>query len=185
MDCDPGSDVLQPLLTFGCQKASVSPPRHGPSRIGIPGGCGVDDRARRAGAPGAGAAVGGDGRGGTQRAATSLDGSVATTYGRTVTATVCDKTMAIALGQARGQRVKIRHSRLSGLRMEEARRALSVVEETADEFAETLRHLFSVVVSDRQWFSFLDVWYSVPEGGGSLVHDRVPGAGGVGGDVPP
>ncbi|GCE44335.1 hypothetical protein Rhow_008756 [Rhodococcus wratislaviensis] len=31
-----------------------------------------------------------------------------------MTATVCDKTMAIALGQARGQRVKIRDSRLSG-----------------------------------------------------------------------
>ncbi|WP_179220189.1 DUF932 domain-containing protein [Rhodococcus sp. NCIMB 12038] len=39
-------------------------------------------------------------------AATSLDGSLATTYGRTVTATVCDNTMAIALGQARGQQVK-------------------------------------------------------------------------------
>ncbi|GCE44334.1 hypothetical protein Rhow_008755 [Rhodococcus wratislaviensis] len=37
------------------------------------------------------------------------------------------------------------------------------MEETADEFAETLRHLSSVVVSDRQWFSFLDAWYPVPE----------------------
>ncbi|WP_179377732.1 DUF932 domain-containing protein [Rhodococcus sp. ACS1] len=60
--------------------------------------------------------------------AATLDVSLATTYRRTVTATVCDNTMAIALGQARGQRVKIRHSRLSGLRIEEARRALSVVE---------------------------------------------------------
>ncbi|WP_235214786.1 DUF932 domain-containing protein [Rhodococcus opacus] len=85
------------------------------------------------------------------------------TYGRTVTATVCDNTMAIALGQARGQQVKIRHSRYSGLRIEEARQALSLVEETADEFTETLRRRSSTAVTDRQWFAFLDAWYPMPE----------------------
>ncbi|MFE7423424.1 DUF932 domain-containing protein [Rhodococcus sp. NPDC057529] len=99
-------------------------------------------------------------------AATSLDGSLATTYGRTVTATVCDNTMAIALGQARGQQVKIRHSRYSGLRIEQARQALSLVEETADEFTDTLRHLSSTTVTDRQWFAFLDAWHPMPEEAG-------------------
>ncbi|MGH8967295.1 MAG: DUF932 domain-containing protein [Actinomycetes bacterium] len=58
--------------------------------------------------------------------------------------------------------MKIRHSRLSGLRIDEARHALSVVEETAEEFAETLRHLSSTTVTDRQWFEFSDAWYPVP-----------------------
>ncbi|MFE5708898.1 DUF932 domain-containing protein [Rhodococcus koreensis] len=68
----------------------------------------------------------------------------------------------------------MRH-RMDGWRIDEARQALSVVEETADEFAETLRHLFSVVVADRQWFSFLDAWYPVPEeaGGARTIASRV------------
>lgn len=96
-------------------------------------------------------------------AATSLDGSLATTYGRTITATVCDNTMAVALGQARGQQVKIRHSRYSALRIDEARKALSVVEEAADEFTQTLHSLTSRTVTDRQWFAFLDEWRPLPE----------------------
>ena len=96
-------------------------------------------------------------------AATSLDGSLSTTYGRTITATVCDNTMSIALSQAKDQKVKIRHSRHSGLRIDQARKALSLVEETADEFAETLRALTSVTVTDRQWFVFLDAWHPLPE----------------------
>lgn len=91
-------------------------------------------------------------------AATSLDGSLSTTYGRTITATVCDNTMAIALGQAKGQQVKIRHSRYSNLRIDEARSALSLVHETADEFTATLHELIQTTVTDRQWFQFLDAW---------------------------
>ncbi|MBM4654069.1 DUF932 domain-containing protein [Rhodococcus hoagii] len=64
---------------------------------------------------------------------------------------------------ARDQHVKIRHSRHSGLRIDQARKALSVVEETADEFAETLRALTSRTVTDRQWFAFLDAWHPLPE----------------------
>lgn len=100
-------------------------------------------------------------------AATSLDGSLSTTYGRTITATVCDNTMSVALAQARDQKVRIRHSRHSGLRIGEARQALSLVEETADKFTESLHHLASMTVTDRQWFEFLDAWHPLPEDDGS------------------
>lgn len=96
-------------------------------------------------------------------AATSLDGSLASTFARTVTATVCDNTMAAALSESRDQQVKIRHSRHSGLRINEARQALSLVESTADSFAETLRTLSGTTVTDRQWFAFLDAWQPLPE----------------------
>ncbi|OUS95059.1 DUF932 domain-containing protein [Rhodococcus sp. NCIMB 12038] len=52
------------------------------------------------------------------------------------------------------------------MRIEQARQALSLVEETADEFTETLRHLFSVMVRDRQWCEFLDAWHPMPEQAG-------------------
>src|SRR5690606_7675556 len=59
-------------------------------------------------------------------ATTTLDGSLATTYKRTVTDVVCDNTRAAAL-QEDGQEVKIRHSRRSRLRLADARSALSIV----------------------------------------------------------
>jgi len=95
-------------------------------------------------------------------AATSLDGSLSTTYGRTITATVCDNTMHAAMGQMGAQQVKIRHSKYSGLRIDEARNAMSLIEETADEFTEALHTLTETTVTDRQWFAFLDEWAPVP-----------------------
>lgn len=96
-------------------------------------------------------------------AATSLDGSLSTTFGRTVTATVCDNTMSAALGQMGDQKLKIRHSKYSGLRIQEARDALSLVQETAGEFESALHDLTETTVTDRQWFNFLDAWQPVPE----------------------
>lgn len=91
-------------------------------------------------------------------AATSLDGTMSTTYGRTITATVCDNTMSAALGEMGAQKVKIRHSKYSGLRIGEAREAMSLVHETADQFEESLRELSSTTVTDAQFFRFLDEW---------------------------
>lgn len=106
-------------------------------------------------------------------AATSLDGSLSTTYTRTVTATVCDNTMAAALLEGRDQRVKIRHSRYSGLRIDEARESLTLIEQTADAFTDALHELTRTTVTDRQWFQFLDEWQPVPEKGrGKAIADR-------------
>lgn len=95
-------------------------------------------------------------------AATSLDGSLATTYGRTVTATVCDNTMSAALAESIDQRVKFRHSRNSTLQSAKVREALNLLEVTSDEFTETLHRLSAMTVTDRQWFAFLDAWHPLP-----------------------
>jgi len=106
-------------------------------------------------------------------AATSLDGSLSTTYTRTVTATVCDNTMAAALLEGRDQRVKIKHSRYSGLRIDEARESLSLIEQTADAFTDALHELTRTTVTDHQWFQFLDEWQPIPEKGrGKAIADR-------------
>ena len=97
-------------------------------------------------------------------AATSFDGSVATTYSRTVTATVCDNTMAAALME-RGQKIKIRHSRYSKLKIGEAREALAMVYTLADDFAEQIAALTQTKVTGKQWGQFLDAYVPPPTEG--------------------
>ena len=86
---------------------------------------------------------------------TSLDGSLATTYKRTVTITVCDNTLSLALAE-KDQQVKIKHSSRSLARVTEARDALAIVHSTADEFSAQVAKLCSVTVTDAQWKVFLD-----------------------------
>jgi phage/plasmid-like protein (TIGR03299 family) len=59
-------------------------------------------------------------------ATTSFDGSIATTFKRTVTDTVCDNTRELALAEA-GQSYKVKHSRHSTLRLADARQALAMI----------------------------------------------------------
>jgi len=73
-------------------------------------------------------------------ATTSFDGSIATTYKRTVTDTVCDNTRELALSES-GQEVKVKHSRNSH----------------ADEFAAEVAQLCATTVTPGQWQRFLDV----------------------------
>ncbi|WP_419995046.1 DUF932 domain-containing protein [Streptomyces boninensis] len=87
--------------------------------------------------------------------ATSFDGSLATTYKRAVTNIVCDNTMSAGLAEA-GQQIKIKHSRHSQLRLAEAREALHIVYEVADDFAAEVQRLCRTTVTDRQWTAFLD-----------------------------
>jgi phage/plasmid-like protein (TIGR03299 family) len=84
-------------------------------------------------------------------ACTSHDGSLATTFQRVVTNVVCDNTMSAALAED-GQRVKVRHSRHSRLRLGEARQALAVVHTIADDFAAQVAQVAQVAattVTDR------------------------------------
>lgn len=89
-------------------------------------------------------------------ATTSFDGSIATTYKRTVTATVCDNTRAVALSE-QGQEFKVRHSRRSLGQLGAAREALAMVYSAADEFAAQAALLCSTPVSEGQWQEFLDL----------------------------
>jgi len=88
-------------------------------------------------------------------ATTSFDGSIATTYKRTVTDTVCDNTRELALSEA-GQEVKVKHSRHSGLQLAPARQALAMVHTLADDFAAEVAELCCVEVTQSQWEAFLD-----------------------------
>lgn len=90
-------------------------------------------------------------------ATTTHDGSLATTYKRTVTDVVCDNTRAAALAEP-GQEVRIRHSRRSHVKLDAARRALAIVHTTAERFAEEIRRLCEVDVDRRTWSRFLDSW---------------------------
>ncbi len=88
-------------------------------------------------------------------ATTSFDGSIATTYKRTVTDTVCDNTRELALSE-RGQEVKVKHSRNSLAQLAPARHALAMVHTLAADFAAEIAALCATPVSPAQWGGFLD-----------------------------
>ena len=96
-------------------------------------------------------------------ACTSHDGSLATTFQRVVTNVVCDNTMSAALAED-GQRIKVRHSRYSKLRLAEARHAIAIVHTIADDFAAQVAELTATTVTDRQWGAFLDAYTPTPTG---------------------
>jgi phage/plasmid-like protein (TIGR03299 family) len=90
-------------------------------------------------------------------ATTSFDGSIATTYKRTITDTVCDNTRELALSE-KGQEVRIKHSKNSNLQLAPARQALQMIHTLADEFAAEIAQLCSIEVSNDQWSRFLDTY---------------------------
>ncbi|WP_436788875.1 DUF932 domain-containing protein [Yinghuangia sp. YIM S10712] len=94
--------------------------------------------------------------------ATSFDGSLATTFKRAVTNIVCDNTMAAGLAE-HGQQIKIKHSRHSQLRLDEARDALNIVYEIADDFTAEVKRLCETTVTNREWAAFLDAHVELPD----------------------
>lgn len=88
-------------------------------------------------------------------AGTSLDGTVATFYKRTITSTVCDNTFEIARGES-GITYKVKHTRNSGFKLNDARTALDLIDATGDDFASEVKALCEQSVTDRQWQAFLD-----------------------------
>lgn len=74
-------------------------------------------------------------------ARSSMDGSVATTFSRSVTNTVCDNTMAIAATEHGGQRVTFRATGNNEVKLAAARDALGIVYSAADDFAAQVAEL--------------------------------------------
>ena len=89
-------------------------------------------------------------------ATTSFDGSIATTFKRTITATVCDNTRDLALAET-GQQYKVKHSRYSHAKITQARQALAMIHTIADDFAAEVATLCATEVTNRQWQQFLDL----------------------------
>lgn len=94
-------------------------------------------------------------------ASTSFDGSVATTYARTITATVCDNTLSAALNE-KGEKIKFRHSRYSKLKVGAARDALAMVYTLADDFTAQVKALCDIEVEVKAFEKFLDTWVGMP-----------------------
>ena len=92
-------------------------------------------------------------------ATTSFDGSIATTFKRTVTDVVCDNTREAALAE-QGQTFKVKHSRHSHAQLAPARKALAMVHTIADEFAKEVAELCGTSVSLQQWERFLQTYVS-------------------------
>lgn len=95
-------------------------------------------------------------------ACTSFDGSLATTYKRTVGIVVCDNTLSGALGEE-GQAFKVKHSRYSAMKIADAREALAIVHSMGEAFAAEVAELCATKVSDAAWRKVLDIVIPLPE----------------------
>lgn len=95
-------------------------------------------------------------------AGTSFDGSLATTYKRVNQIIVCDNTLAAGLAEE-GQEIKVRHSRYSHLKLNDARDALAIVHQLAEDFEAEVERLCNWEVSKKQWSKHLDLIVPVPE----------------------
>ena len=104
-------------------------------------------------------------------ATTSFDGSIATTYKRTITDTVCDNTREMALSE-KGQSYKIKHSRFSKMRITDARSALEMIYTAADEFTAEVAQLCAIDVNPAQWIKFLDLYVPVQGPDGDALKGR-------------
>ena len=87
-------------------------------------------------------------------ATTSLNGTVATTWKRTVTETVCDNTWGMAMAE-KGQTYKVKHSRYSNLKLADARSALEIIHATADDIEAEFAALCEIQVTDKQFFDIV------------------------------
>lgn len=87
---------------------------------------------------------------------TSMNGSIATTYKRTVTIVVCDNTRNIALAEDSPE-FRVRHTANSTYKLQDARTALNIVHTLSDEFAAEVEKLLATKVSDKQYEQFLNV----------------------------
>lgn len=93
---------------------------------------------------------------------TSFDGSLATTYKRCIQIVVCDNTLEAGLSE-KGQMFKVRHSKYSGMRLNDARDALAIVHNMADDFSAQISEWTAEKVSDEEFDKFLNTLIEVPE----------------------
>jgi phage/plasmid-like protein (TIGR03299 family) len=90
-------------------------------------------------------------------AATSLDGSLATTYKQGVTRTVCDNSLSVALSESSDQQIRYRHTAYSIARISDAREALAIVFDGAKDFDDEVKALVDQSVTDEQFTKFMEL----------------------------
>lgn len=94
-------------------------------------------------------------------AAGAHDGSLSSTYQGVATNTVCDNTMSAALSEG-GPRLKVKHSRHSIGKLQDAREAIGIVHTIGADFAQQVADLTAVKVSDNNWEKVLDALLGKP-----------------------
>ncbi|ACI12473.1 gp57 [Mycobacterium phage Konstantine] len=96
---------------------------------------------------------------------TSFDGSLKYTIARTITATVCDNTLAIAASEAKraGTAFQVAHTRLAREKMSKAREVLGILEQETNEMDELLNTWAATPVNPKQFEAWLDEVLPVPE----------------------
>lgn len=95
-------------------------------------------------------------------ACTSFDGSIATTYKRCIQVVVCDNTLSAGLSE-KGQTYKLKHTKYSTAKIGDAREALAIVFETAEDFEAELTRLTEWEISPKQFDKLLDIVVPIPE----------------------
>jgi phage/plasmid-like protein (TIGR03299 family) len=90
-------------------------------------------------------------------ARSSMDGSVATTYSRSVTNTVCDNTMAIAATQHGGQRIVFRASGDNSVKLKDAREALGLIDAAAADFQAQVATLTATPFTTRDFLHLTEI----------------------------
>lgn len=90
-------------------------------------------------------------------AATSLDGSMPTTYGVGTQVVVCDNTLSVALGGFASE-VRVRHSAQSMGRLNDVREAFGLVECAEEAFNRQVGELLREHVDDRRFERFVRAW---------------------------
>jgi phage/plasmid-like protein (TIGR03299 family) len=88
-------------------------------------------------------------------AASSLDGSLSSTWQRGVQLVVCDNTLSGSLRDNRRLVVKTRHSKNS-VSIPDVRERLEIITKTADTFEQEVKELCGTKVSNKKWQEFLD-----------------------------
>lgn len=89
---------------------------------------------------------------------TSFDGSLATGYGRHFNIVVCDNTREMAHSDAKrsGQIVRVKHSRYSGMKLNDAREALQIVHTMNEDFAKEINELTSWKITEADFEKLLN-----------------------------
>jgi phage/plasmid-like protein (TIGR03299 family) len=102
---------------------------------------------------------------------TSANGSYKTSYKRAVQAVVCDNTL-FAASKEKGQTLAFKHTKNSPLLIADARAALGIVMETADDFEAEVNGLLDWKVNSRQFSQYLDLTVPVVDGDGDPIRGR-------------
>jgi phage/plasmid-like protein (TIGR03299 family) len=95
-------------------------------------------------------------------AATSVDGSLSTTYLTGTQLIICKNMVSSHLrGAGATGKFKVRHSRNSIGKLQTARDALGIVQATGEEYAEQVRELMQINVTEREFHKFLDAYLKI------------------------